>query len=191
MALEIERRFLIKLPLAWYAKFKLNKCQLIHIHQTYLNEMIPGIKNSHSRVRYSEYELGGGYAEIKYTYTYKNPIRPGVAEEVEFVIDKKEYFDRLKDTDRSRRRIVKDRYEVPFFGRKFELDIFKGDLEGLSIMEVELESLNAKVHFPPFFEIIQEITNNKEYSNYQLASIDAQGLVKLATMINGGCSSVG
>jgi len=185
MSLEIERRFLVGLPLAWYAKFRLRRCQLIHITQVYLKDAIPSMKNSHARIRRAEYDLGAGYTDIRFSYTYKNPVSPGVNEEVEFVLNEKEYKDRLRDSDYSKRVIKKDRYEIPFSKKKFELDIFQGDLLGLAIMEVELESLEEEIHLPPHFEIIKEITDNPEYSNYRLASMDASGLLTLATLISG------
>ena len=181
--LEIERRFLIRLPLAWYAKFRLKKCNVVHITQMYLNESIPNLKGSHSRIRRSECELDNGCSTVSYAFTYKNQINPGINEEVEFRITETEYCDHLFDLDTTKRKIKKDRYIVLFKGHKFELDIFKNDLEGLSILEVELSSLNEKVILPPFFKIISEITDKKEYSNYGLSSISAEGLWKLATLL--------
>ena len=65
--------------------------------------------------------------------------------------------------------IKKSRLKFYINGNKFELDIFKDKLEGLSILEVEFANLKEanKFKLPKFLKkyIIKEITNENIYSN--------------------------
>ena len=183
--LEIERRFLIALPLTWYAKFKLLSCKKTNIRQVYLkNKPDAPIKTSHTRLRCQEFSGGNGSTLIRYTQTTKNFVSPGINEEIEFEITQKQYIDELQRCDFSKRIIHKTRYVIPFSGKKFELDIYKADLEALATMEVELDQLDEPICLPHYFDVIQEITGIEKYSNYGLASMSNYELPKLAALVS-------
>ena len=71
-------------------------------------------------------------------------------------------------------RLTKTRYSFPFAGHTVEIDVYPheigGDaLEGLAVMEIELESPDEAIEFPPFIRVIRELTGTREFSNKALA----------------------
>ena len=66
-------------------------------------------------------------------------------------------------------RIDKVRYAVPRGSLLYEIDIFKGDLAPLKVLEIEFSHVAASQEFevPDFVEI--EVTENKAYKNAALA----------------------
>ncbi len=68
------------------------------------------------------------------------------------------------------RRIQKTRYRIPHGGRlTIELDIYRGNLRGLVIAEVEFESADQARSFEPPTWFGRELSGNPEYSNQNLA----------------------
>jgi adenylate cyclase len=63
--------------------------------------------------------------------------------------------------------LEKTRFDVPFGGRKWEIDVYGGDNEGLVVAEVEIESETADVELPPW--IGREVTGEERYYASQLA----------------------
>ena len=66
----------------------------------------------------------------------------------------------------SGRLIIKTRYIVPFAGYVWEVDNFHGDLEGLTIAEIELPDKDPTFSLPPF--IGREVTGDPAYYNSNL-----------------------
>ena len=70
----------------------------------------------------------------------------------------KQEFERLRTVNG--REVVKDRYEVPFGKYTLEVDVFRGDLEGLIIIEVEFKNQAERDAFvvPEYFgaDVTQE-----------------------------------
>jgi CYTH domain-containing protein len=70
--------------------------------------------------------------------------------------------------------IHKHRYELKpelkYKYKKIDFDIYKHELNGLYIVEVEFENLTDCNDFIPESWYEYEVTNNKEFSNYNLAS---------------------
>lgn len=62
--------------------------------------------------------------------------------------------------------IKKTRFEVDEKGATWEIDVFKGDNNGLIVAEIELKSENQKIQFPDW--IGKEVTNESKYSNFNL-----------------------
>lgn len=62
--------------------------------------------------------------------------------------------------------LEKDRYCLDFEGHVLEIDVFKGHLEGLIIVEVELEDENT-IPLLPNWGLI-DVSNNKKYYNNNL-----------------------
>jgi CYTH domain-containing protein/CHAD domain-containing protein len=67
------------------------------------------------------------------------------------------------------RRIDKTRYVLPVEGADAELDVFAGDLTGLVLVEVELDSDEAMAAFEPPAWFGREVTDDDAYSNASLA----------------------
>jgi CYTH domain-containing protein len=73
------------------------------------------------------------------------------------------------------RRIEKTRYEIEHEGATIELDEYGGDLAGLLVAEVELDSEQAAEAFRPPEWVGQEVTGEARYSNRALAEDGAPG----------------
>lgn len=62
--------------------------------------------------------------------------------------------------------LEKIRYIVDFQGFRWEVDEFKGELEGLTLAEIELESSHHNYPLPLF--VGEEVTGNPKYYNSNL-----------------------
>ena len=106
--------------------------------------------------------------------TYIKNIKKGsglVREEEESEVSKKEYK-KAKALNLGGV-IKKERIKFIIDGNRFELDIFKGKLEGMSILEIEFSSLKdaQKFKMPNLLApyVIKEITNEPIYTNGALS----------------------
>lgn len=167
--LEIERKYLIEFPVSWSALADLldNVVDIKRISQTYLNK---GESGQSARVRKSVDGLSGD-KDIVYTYNKKQKVDEATHKEFEEEISKSQYEKYLKDADKERKEVSKTRFVFNYKDQIFELDIFKGQLKGLAILEIELEDKNDKVTLPPFLQVIKEVTGDKKYSNYSLSKM--------------------
>ena len=75
--------------------------------------------------------------------------------------------DAYQMTDLFCNKLEKTRYKCKFKSRIWEVDIFKGENEGLQLAEIELESENEEIVLPDF--IGEEVTGDKRYYNSYLA----------------------
>lgn len=165
--LEIEKRFLIEFPKSWAALAEIldNLVQINRISQTYLSA-----SNNEPAIRVRKTQSGlSGKQEIIYHFNQKSPVETGVHKEKEYEITKSKYEEYLKDTDPKKIAVNKTRFVFKYKDQLFELDIFKGALTGLAILELELKNKNQKIHLPPFIKVIKDVTSDKKYSNYFLA----------------------
>jgi CYTH domain-containing protein len=62
--------------------------------------------------------------------------------------------------------IEKDRYEINFEGKLWEVDVFHGKLEGLILAEIELEHEDEDFSIPEW--ISNEVSHDVEYYNARL-----------------------
>ncbi len=91
-----------------------------------------------------------------------------------FTRDEYEYEIPLKDAVQmldemcDQRVIMKERYEIPFKGKLWEVDIFFAENEGLVVAEIELESEDEEFELPDW--IGKEVTDDKRYYNALLIS---------------------
>lgn len=67
--------------------------------------------------------------------------------------------------------IDKHRHIVPYQGYEWEIDEFHGDLEGLTLAELEVPCANAQFALPPF--ISKEVSGDRRYYNSQLRHLSA------------------
>lgn len=142
--MEIERKFLVDKDL-WDA-FK--KPAPLSIQQGYLSKS----KDCTVRVR-----TKGSHAFI----TVKGKTTGISREEFEYEIpflDGQEMLSLLCD-----KKIEKLRYEVPYKGKTWEIDVFQGKLVPLIIAELELESEDEFFEKPSF--IGEDVSDNAEYYN--------------------------
>ena len=153
---EIERKFLIAYPDTDYLAENAGRS---HIVQTYLNSD----SCRSSRVRKRTYEN-----KTVYTFTEKLHITDIRRMEYEREIDEAEYRELLKNADRSRNPIEKDRYCLEYKSQMFEIDVYPFFTDR-AIMELELENEAQEIVFPPEIRVIREVTEDKRYTNAAFA----------------------
>jgi CYTH domain-containing protein len=63
----------------------------------------------------------------------------------------------------------KIRYEVEYEGKTWEIDVFKGKLEGLFLAEIELQSENEEFTLPPWID--KEVSLDPRFTNSNLVAL--------------------
>lgn len=166
--LEIERKFLVKFPTSWSRLAELfdGLVDVKRISQTYLKAKRG---QPSARVRKTIEGLTGETNTV-YHYNQKKPVEAGVHQESEHEITKKQYQNYLKEPLPDKFTVEKTRFVFNFEDQIFELDVFKGPLKGLAILEIELKKKGQRVKLPPFLDIKKEVTTDKRYNNFNLAS---------------------
>jgi adenylate cyclase len=168
--IEVERRWLIKLPLSPEALKAIETDPDVpaRITQTYLKSD----DNIVHRVRFIEYDFWGVTQPGHYISTTKRFIEAGVNEEDEHSLNEAEYQAKLLDRDTDHFTIEKTRYHLHHTGHVFELDVFKGELEGLCILELELPRADweEKITPPPYLNVEREITFEPQWSNFDISA---------------------
>lgn len=151
---ETERKFLIEMPdLSELAQMKASD-----ISQTYLTG-----PNGDERIRKRVYEN-----ETVYTHTRKTPISNMSRIELEEEISEDEYKNLLKNADPHMATVHKTRYEIPYNGKCFEVDVYPFEKDR-AVMEIELGSEREEFEVPPFIKIIKEVTEDEAFSNKSIA----------------------
>jgi CYTH domain-containing protein len=166
--LEIERKFLVRLPSSWVDLAELfdDLVDVKRIKQMYLK---PNDKGISPRIRKTEQGLLGS-TETVFHFNQKKFLEPGIHEETEHEISEDEYQKSLKDQHPDKSMLEKTRFVFKFRDQCFELDVFKGALSGLAILELELEDKAQEVELPPFLRVMNEITSDRRFTNFSLAN---------------------
>lgn len=149
MALEIERKFLVD-HLQWE---NLPKPAGKEYMQGYLSD---GPEKT-IRVR-----IAGNQGFI----TIKGPVLKNVRDEYEYEIPADEAAELLEKF--TSRQVVKTRYRIPFNMHIWEVDVFRGDNEGLIVAEIELKTADETFAIPSWID--KEVSGNPRYYNSELAS---------------------
>lgn len=155
--LEIERKFLMRrVPVELLKK---RKHEVIKITQYYFD--IDG--------KWQRFRIASDKKGIKYIHTIKKSISPGVYEEDEKLITKKEFLKTFAQHKKNYRVIDKTRHVIKHNGLKFEIDEYKN--LSLVVLEIELPKLNFCFQYPKGLEddIVYELTGIKQFSNLSLA----------------------
>lgn len=79
------------------------------------------------------------------------------------------YESLLQQADPYRHTIKKNRKSFIWKGQFFELDEYETPTKGLIILETKGISEHSNLKLPPFLKIIEDITGNEKYYNYNLA----------------------
>jgi CYTH domain-containing protein len=166
--LEKERKFLVKFPTSWSDLAELfdDLVDVKRIQQTYLK---PEGDEPSARVRKTVQGLTGD-TETVFHYNKKHFVEKGVNKETEHEISKKTYEDSLKKCHPEKCEVSKTRFVFKYNDQTFELDLFKGHLKGLAILEIELEDMDDTVELPPFLKVVREVTEDKRFNNFNLAN---------------------
>lgn len=154
--MEIERKFLIRFP---DVNILLESGTKNEITQIYLLNQHGGSERVRCRV------VNG---EPIYTHTIKKHITNMSRVEIENEISFEEYEKLKLRADKDRNIIYKTRYCFYYKEQCFEIDVYPF-WQDRAVMEIELESETQMVDFPPFIEIIREITDDKRYTNASIA----------------------
>lgn len=166
--LEIEKKFLVQIPKDWSSLAELfdGIIDVKRINQTYL---VPEKNQPAARVRKTVEGLSG-HTETVYHYNQKKPTgETGTHEETEHEISEKKYNEYLKKSNPEKCAVEKTRFVFKWHDQVFELDLFKGHLKGLAILEIELDDKDDTVELPPFLKILKEVTKDKRFTNFSLA----------------------
>lgn len=68
----------------------------------------------------------------------------------------------------SQKEISKTRYEIIYYNKVWEVDVFAGDNKGLIVAEIELEREEEKFRMPDW--VTKEVTEDPRYYNSNLAT---------------------
>ncbi len=156
---EIERKYLIKMPCE-SALESMNIISKSKIEQIYLT---PTPTRPNARIRKRVFKEA-----TEYTTTQKIRINDVKRIEDERVISFEEYENLKKEADISVNTINKIRIVAEYNNQYFEIDIYDF-WNDVAVMEIELESENQKIEFPPIIKILTELTSDKRFSNHSMA----------------------
>jgi adenylate cyclase len=148
MAVEIERKFLVRAD-----DWRRLVTDRIDIRQAYLSSG----ERSSTRVRIKDGETA--------TLTVKSKRAELRRVEVEYPISVADAESLLSLRESSL--ISKTRYIVPWSNHVWEVDVFRGDNEGLVIAEIELRDDREGFDCPPWLGV--EVTGQPQYYNSSLA----------------------
>ena len=152
---EIERKWLIHIPHICDME-NMPGYQCSAIEQIYLSDS--------DRIRKRDFG-----SEIVYYHTLKENINGISRFEEEKVISEDEYVSLAGKQLPGSRAINKYRHSFEFHGQTVEIDIYDF-WDNTATMEIELKTEDQQVFIPEFIEIISEVTGDKNYSNYGLAT---------------------
>ena len=130
------------------------------IVQTYLT----GEPNCEIRLRQRSFE-----EKSVYVHTTTKRISATEQIETERQIGKNMYESMLQQADPYRSTIRKHRKSFIWKGQYFELDAFEAPVDNLMILETKGICKQESVKFPPFIQVIEDITGNTKYYNYNIA----------------------
>ncbi|MBF1468512.1 AAA family ATPase [Prevotella pallens] len=149
-----ERKYIIRL------KDNIPEAIVSEITQTYLTS------EPYSEVRLRRRILNGLTVNV---HTTKKILSNNEQVETERQIDNNLYESLLRQADPYRQPIHKMRETFIWKGQFFELDTFIDPYKGLQILETKGMLKHEDIIFPPFIEIIEDITGITKYYNYNLA----------------------
>lgn len=152
--IEEERKYIVEVT------GELPECIVSEITQTYLAAE-PGCE-----VRLRRRGFEGKFVNV---HTTKKPLSDTEYVQTERQISNNLYNSLLQQADPYRQTIKKTRKSFIWKGQYFELDHFTAPVKDLMILETKGVAKDESVKFPPFIRVIEDITGNKKYYNYNIA----------------------
>ena len=137
------------------------ECSESMITQTYL------VAEPGCEVRLRRREWSGG--KVVNVHRSKKRISDNEFIETERKVDNNLYEQMLQQADPYRSTINKRRQSFIWKGQFFEIDTFFSPISDLVMMEIKGVAENETVKVPPFIEILEEVTGNSKYLNYNIA----------------------
>ena len=145
------------------------------IERKFLVKRLPrlrGVRKSLIAQGYLASEKGGRHVRLRKrgktaSLTFKR-TRGNVREEREVRLGAEQFAALWPGT--KGRRLRKVRYEIRWKKHLIEIDVYRGEHEGLIVAEVEFPSQAARRKFKPPDWFGREVTGEKRYSNIQLAT---------------------
>lgn len=119
-----------------------------------------------SEVRLRRRTLNGVSVNVR---TTKKTLPTNEQVETERQIDNNLYESLMRQADPYRYSIHKIRKTFIWRGQFFELDTYLEPISNLQILETKGIVDHEDVNFPPFLEVLEDITGKTEYYNYNLA----------------------
>jgi CYTH domain-containing protein/predicted ATPase len=154
--IETERKFIVEL------KGEIPTFSEVEIFQTYLVSP-DGIEQ---RVR-----KRGQNNNFIYFFTQKQFFSKDSRIETERQITPAEYLFLLEKADKNKQIIHKLRKCIIYDNKYFELDTFISPKLNVLLLELEGVQREDKINFPPFIEVIKEVTDDKTFYNSSIALI--------------------
>lgn len=102
-------------------------------------------------------------------HTTKKTVSPTEEIVIERQVEDTLYESLLQQADPYRRPIQKNRKSFIWKGQFFELDTYLKPVGNLMILETKGIARHEDVKFPPFIKVIEDITGNRKYYNYNIA----------------------
>ena len=137
------------------------ECSESEITQTYL------VAEPGCEVRLRRREWTGGKVVI--VHRSKKRISDTEVIETERQIDNNLYEQMLQQADPYRQTIRKRRQAFIWKGQFFEIDTFRSPVDNLVMMETKGVAEQETINVPPFIRVIEEVTGNQTYYNYNIA----------------------
>ena len=149
-----ERQYIVELT------GELPECIQSEITQTYL-VADPGVE-----VRLRRRSWGG---EVVNVHKTKKRVSATEYLETERQVTNALYESLLQQADPYRSTIRKTRRSFIWKGQYFEIDFFHEPVDNLMILQTKGIAEQENVNFPPFIKVIEDVTGNKQYYNYNIA----------------------
>ena len=89
--------------------------------------------------------------------------------ETERQVDNNLYEQMLQQADPYRQTIRKRRQSFIWKGQHFEIDTFLEPVSDLVILQSKGVAEEESVKFPPFVKVLEDVTGNSQYYNYNIA----------------------
>jgi CYTH domain-containing protein len=137
------------------------ECSVSEITQTYL------VAEPGCEIRLRRREWSGG--KVVNVHRSKKRISDKEIIETERQVDNNLYEQMLQQADPYRATIKKKRQSFIWKGQFFEIDSFQSPVDNLIMMEMKGLSEQEEVNFPPFIKVLEDVTGNSQYLNYNIA----------------------
>ena len=152
--IEEERKYIVEIT------GELPDCIESEITQTYL------VGEPGSEIRLRRRGWGSKFVNV---HTTKKKISATEELVTERQVNNNLYQSMLQQADPYRHTIRKNRKSFIWKGQFFELDTFLEPVDNLIILETKGMADQTTINFPPFLKIIEDITGNQQYYNYNIA----------------------